>query len=200
MQLGRTSALISRLRAHMEATSVSQVALSKELGLSPQNLSLILRGTNCPNSETTLQIIEIIEPKSMKTDFLDPRATPRPTINDLGRPKTLSAALDRIEALESQLLQLRGSAPKPVLTSPAPGRIQAATPTRHGIVADRPPEQKLPEKLTLPASAITPFLAGEIIKITPTDSLRRMLDSETISWRKAALYRAIKEREKLATY
>ena len=130
MQLGRTSALISRLRAHMEATSISQVALSKELGLSPQNLSLILRGTNCPNSETTLQIIEEI----LRTD------------KNMTTPKTLGEAKEMIDDLRAELKLLKSasalaaSTPKPptVATPTTPAAPNPATTARSTDMVNRP--------------------------------------------------------------
>jgi hypothetical protein len=186
----------------MEATSTSQVALSKELGLSPQNLSLILRGTNCPNSETTLQIIEIIEPETMRTDYIDPRATPRQSAGNPG-PKTLTEARDRIADLETQLLQLRGSAPpaNPVATSPAtPGRIQAPAPIKTGnIVENRGPAEKAPVKKALPPEANTPVLVQRIIDVTPLvpDLLSMLANPVHSPMQRAVIYAEVKKRRAL---
>jgi transcriptional regulator with XRE-family HTH domain len=186
--------LVTDLRAWYEDHNVSQKNLARKLYLSPQQLSEIFAGRNRPTGEQVLRIQEWLRTNNLRID-IDPRTKPRPAASNPG-PKTLTEARDRIADLEAQLRS--GVTPRPAAQA-SPGRLQAA-PTRQGIVAARMPEQKLAEKLSLPASATTPFLADEIIKVTPTDSLRRMLDSETISWRKAALYRAIKEREKLSTY
>ena len=64
-RLGRTSRLISRLWAHLEKTSLSQVAFANAIGHSSANLSEILRGNNSPNSETALHMLELLESKSI---------------------------------------------------------------------------------------------------------------------------------------
>jgi DNA-binding XRE family transcriptional regulator len=195
----RSKLLVDEIRAFHATGTMRQKDLAAALGLSPQSLNEILSGRNNPNSETTLRMLEFLQ--NMKPQLVDPPAMPRASTRDPNEPKTLHEAKGMIEALRAQLKGCAAPLPcKPASPPATAGRSQAAAPIRQGIVAARMPDQKLPEKLTLPASATTPFLADEIIKVTPTDSLRRMLDSETISWRKAALYRAIKEREKLATY
>jgi DNA-binding XRE family transcriptional regulator len=196
----RSRQLVDEIRAFYATGTMRQKDLAAALGLSPQSLNEILSGRNNPNSETTLRMLEFLQ--TMKPQLVDPPAMPRVSTRDPNEPKTLHEAKGMIEALRAQLKGGAVALPVKIVLPPAtPGQPRAAaSTTRQGIVANRTPEQKLPEKLTLPASATTPFLADEIIKVTPTDSLRRMLDSETISWRKAALYRAIKEREKLSTY
>jgi DNA-binding XRE family transcriptional regulator len=207
--------LVAEIKAWYETHKhdTRQRDLAEKLGVSPTGLCQIFAGKNAPSASTALAMIRFLEENNMKTTYLDPRATPRQAASNPERPRTLSVAIDALDEanstisnLRSEIAQLKGvpvaALPvKIVLPPTSPGQPRAAAPTtRQGIVADRTPEQKLPEKLTLPASATTPFLADEIIKVTPTESLRRMLDSEKISWRTAALYRAIKEREKLSTY
>lgn len=210
-----TRELVTDLRAWYEDNDMSQKDLARTLNLSPQQLAEIFARRNQPTGEQVLKIQEFLRRNNMKTDYLDPRATPRPTAGDPGRPprpRTLSQAIDALDEanftisnLRSELAQAKAGAVaspsvKPVSSPATPGQIRAAAPTRQGIVADRTADQKLPEKLVLPATATTPFLAGEIIKVTTTESLRRMLDSETIPWRKSCLYKEIKAREQLSTY
>jgi hypothetical protein len=143
-----------------------------------------------------------IDCRAMKS-LVDPPTLTRPSTRDPAQPRTLSSALEKIDTLQSRIKQLEQAQSKTAAAPPVKTVSAASTlaaPTRQGIVADRTANQKLPEKLALPASATTPFLAGEIIKVTPTDSLRRMLDCETIPWRKSCLYQEIKAREQLSTY
>jgi hypothetical protein len=189
----------------MEATSMSQVALSKELGLSPQNLSLILRGTNCPNSETTLQIIETIEPKTMKT-LIDPPRT-QPTARSDNRPRTLALAIEALEdanstidELRSEVVRLKAAAvAKPALTVPAPTAKPINTPG-----ADQP--NKTPMAVTVPATpkkalppeANTPVLAQLILDKTVFDDLLSMLDNPVhSSMQRAVIYAEIKKRRSI---
>src|ERR1700730_7263132 len=81
--------------------------------------------------------------------LVDPPKPPRQGTADPGRPKTLTAALDKIDSLQIRTKQLEQAQPNAAVASPAnpvstpatPGRIQAAAPTRQGIVADRTADQ-----------------------------------------------------------
>jgi hypothetical protein len=204
VHLPRTKQLVEKCRNYCKDNAVLQKNFANQLGLSATAMNEIFQGRNNPSCEVGLHMLSILlESETMKSPLVDPPKFPKPSTRDPNEPLTLASAKEMLAARDADIAALRRAAASPgnLGSAPAsPGRLQAAPPTRQGIVADRTPEQKLPEKLLLPASAITPFLADEIIKVTPTESLRRMLDSETISWRKAALYRAIKEREKLSTY
>jgi hypothetical protein len=131
MQLDRTAALVARLKEHLAKTQTSQVALSRTLGLSPQNTSLILRGTNCPNSETTLQIaLEILRTNNQMDD----------------QPKTLHLAKERISEMAEEITQLKSlmakaaapAVPPPTLPKPTPA-TQAIHPTPAPKPAVQPP-------------------------------------------------------------
>ena len=104
------------------------MTLSKALGLSPQNTSLILRGINNPNAETTLQISELLESQNMKTDFLDPRTETRVSTRTRisSHPRTLIAACETIEALEAELAQLKTVPTTPAAFVPTPARSSPA--------------------------------------------------------------------------
>ena len=136
----------------------------------------------------------------MKTDFLDPRTTPRPTASNPG-PKTLSEAREHIEVLEAQLLQLRGSAtaPKPVLTVPAP-MAKPATPTP---TAARPNPVPMPvnvpppPKLTLSPDLDSPVKIQAVLDQMNLDDLRLALNGEKDGLRIRCLYLEIKKRENL---
>jgi DNA-binding XRE family transcriptional regulator len=110
MQLGRTSKLVSRLKAYLETTKTTQVALAKELSLSPQGLSLILQGRNSPSSETALQITELLKDNPMSIRLAPGQK--RGTSNDdddepldhlTAEANTLSEAREMIDALRAEL-------------------------------------------------------------------------------------------------
>jgi transcriptional regulator with XRE-family HTH domain len=192
MQSVRTAALIARLKQNLVETETSQVALAKELGLSPQNLSLILRGINNPNAETTLAIEERLlkflqSHESMTT-------TKRPV------PKSLAEAKEQLEALnqQQQALESRiaehkrlGHVPKTDLNqkndgwqSPGPKPTPAAP---LPVSVPKPPAKVLPD------SCNTPFLLGEYLKVTSREDLVRLLES-TKDWRQALVYTELKTR------
>jgi hypothetical protein len=166
MQLGRTAALIARLKEHLEKTETSQVALSKELGLSPQNTSLILRGTNCPNSETTLQIaLEILRTNQMNNE-----------------PKTLLLAKERISELTEEIKLLKGMAAR--ATPPA-----AQAPTL-------PAKPARPTGSTSIAElGRNPMIIRPETPVTALDHLRVELNQASTEEEKNICYRRIKALE-----
>ena len=103
--------IVDQLRGFYEGGGMRQKDLAAALGLSPQQLGEILASRNRPTAAQILRIQEFLAKENMKTDFLDPRTTPRQAASNPG-PKTLTEARDRIEALEAQL---RGSAAAPAV-------------------------------------------------------------------------------------
>jgi hypothetical protein len=142
MQLDRTAALVARLKEHLVKTQTSQVALSRTLGLSPQNTSLILRGTNCPNSETTLQIaLEILRTNNQMDD----------------QPKTLHLAKERISEMAEEITQLKSLMAKAAAPAVPPPTLPKPTPSPQAIHPT--PAPKPAAQLPAP-SAIPPIPAG----------------------------------------
>jgi hypothetical protein len=142
MQLDRTAALVARLKEHLAKTQTSQVALSRTLGLSPQNTSLILRGTNCPNSETTLQIaLEILRTNNQMDD----------------KPKTLHLAKERISEQAEEIKQLKSLMAKAAAPAVPPPTLPKPTPEPQAI--HPPPAPKPAVQLPAP-SAIPPTTTG----------------------------------------
>jgi transcriptional regulator with XRE-family HTH domain len=176
LQLGRTAALISRLKVHLEKLGLSQVTLSKELGVSPANLSEILRGNNSPNSETTLHMLEILESKSMATPVFTPKPDRPARVDNVDSPRTLAAAKDRIDELNAELRLLRS----------VPGKAAAGAPTRPA----------LPTTTTSPA-ATSPTAMIVNPRPTPTTEIEKLRSRlETAAPEQCdALYRRIKEAE-----
>ena len=155
MQLERTRRLVEKLRAYRDENAVPQVRLAAELNLSPANLSEILRGNNSPNSETTLQIIELIEPQFMRI-IVDPPAAPRTSTRDPNIPRTLSSALEKIDLLQSRIKQLeqpQHGATAPLVPASAhsvktaePFRNTKPTPTAGGSIKNPPSRRRSPWK------------------------------------------------------
>jgi hypothetical protein len=154
------------------------------------------------------------ENKSMKTNYLDPRATPRPTASNPG-PKTLTEARDRIEVLEAQLKQIRGAAPKPAAPASPTGKAKAQAAGDPGADpvypptgtpgADRPNKIEMqsgpaaPSK-ALPATADTPYKIGEILKNENLDSLLLLLaNSAHTPLQRTLIYEEVKKVRNLVT-
>jgi hypothetical protein len=193
MQLDRTAALVARLKEHLAKTQTSQVALSRTLGLSPQNTSLILRGTNCPNSETTLQIaLEILRTNNQMDD----------------QPKTLHLAKERISEQAEEIKQLKSlmakaaapavppptlpkptpapqaihptPAPKPAVQQPASPAIKPAVATTKpafDMLDPRTWNGKLPAAIEFPLGCDSPKAITEYISGLSTENLRCHLNS-----------------------
>jgi hypothetical protein len=94
---------------------MSQKDLAGKLSLSPQQLAELFARRNRPTGEQVLKIQEFLRTNNMKTNYVDPRTTPRQAAGNPG-PKTLTEARERIESLEAQLVQLRGAAAQPAFT------------------------------------------------------------------------------------
>jgi hypothetical protein len=242
LQLERTKRLVEKLRAYRDENAVPQVRLAAELNLSPANLSEILRGNNSPNSETTLHIIELIEPQFMRT-IVDPPAAPRASTRDPSIPRTLSSALEKIDLLQSRIKQLEQPqhgttapiAPAKAHGIPPQGSVKiaepktrlaqlkaqsAAMPRKTGLVFNEPnlqdqaapfnpsklpgwervqSPQPSPAKL-LPASANTPYLVGEILKVTNFADLLSLLSNPAHSdMQKALIYAEVQSRRAITS-
>jgi transcriptional regulator with XRE-family HTH domain len=202
-----TRELVTTLRAWYESSDVSQKNLARKLYLSPQQLSEIFAGRNRPTGDQVLRIQEFLRTNNMKTDHLDPRTKPRPTTSDPGRPKTLSAALDRISLLEAQL---RGSAKPAVPASPtakAPTGDPGADPTYPPTGtpgADRLAPTPMPvnppatPKKALPPEANTPVLIQRILDVTTLDDLLSMLGNNVhTKVQQACIYSEVKIRRSI---
>lgn len=164
---------------------LSQVTLSRELGLSPANLSEILRGRNSPNSETTLHILDLLESKSMtrssslmadvgtqaKRRTPDPNATlPADPPLDLlnGEVKNLADAREMIAGLRAQLGKGAPTASPPAVPATPPSQKPPAAPPRAPAAAAAP----LPAP-TAPPPAARPAKNG--LSLIPTDLLLKQL-------------------------
>jgi hypothetical protein len=200
--------------------------LAKALSLSPQNTSLILRGVNNPNSETTLQILEeILDENHMNKD--EPKTL-------FEARETLAEAHTKIADLTTRLAQLqRGRSPNgdKISISPKPTTLPAAaTPpapvgTRSGRniemrfnppaprqQADSPPvgpgvtgnfhrnpETKAIVPKQLPATAVSPVLVQRILDVSSIEDVASMLSNPAHSkMQRAVIYNEMRLRRRLA--
>jgi DNA-binding XRE family transcriptional regulator len=202
--------LVAEVKAWYEAHEMLQRDLAAKLGVSPTGLCQIFAGVNQPSAATALAMIRFLEEnKTMKTDYIDPRATPRPTAGNPG-PKTLTEARDRIADLEAQL---RGSGMVPKPAAPASPKAKAqpagdpgADPTYPPTGtpgAERPNKTEMPTgsaapKKALPPEANTPVLIQKILDVTTLDDLRLLLNNPAHTpTQQACIYNEVKKRRNL---
>jgi hypothetical protein len=124
---------IIELRAWYENHSVKHKHLAQSLKLSPQQLAELFSGRNQPTGAQMLAIIEFLRTNTMTT---------------VDQPKTLTAALDRIEVLTAELKELKAaqtttvapvSVPKPPAATVTPPIAPAPT---------QPPTAKTIDQMT----------------------------------------------------
>jgi DNA-binding XRE family transcriptional regulator len=210
LQLDRTARLVKRLKSHCEENKILQKNLALRLGLSPQGIFEIFKGNNSPSAETALHIVEIIEPKFMSI-IVDPPQPPRQAAGtNPNFPRNLEEARSRIAFLNQEIAQLKGGA---VASSakPATGTAKpklgsgTATPTIATPSAERlsptpmPINYPAPEKKTLPASANTPFLITEILKVTSFEDCLALLSNPAHTpLQRSLIFAEIKTRRAIA--
>src|ERR1700732_3930953 len=83
---------IMELRAWFESHSLKHKHLAQSLNISPQQLAELFSGRNQPTGTQVLAIIEFLRTNNMTT---------------VDQPKTLTAALDRIEVLSAEIKELK---------------------------------------------------------------------------------------------
>jgi DNA-binding XRE family transcriptional regulator len=203
--------LVAQVKAWYETHEILQRDLAAKLGVSPTGLCQIFAGINKPSASTALAMIRFLEEqKTMKTNYLDPRTTPRQAAGNPG-PKTLTEARERIETLEAQLVQLRGAAPKPILTVPAPTKLAGSggdsSPTFPKVTtpgADQPNKNQMATNFpaivrkALPPEANTPVLIQRILDVTTLDDLCSMLDNPIHTpTQQSCIYVEVKKRRNL---
>lgn len=176
-----------------------QKDLARRLGLSPQSLNEILASRNRPTGSQILAIQAFLRDQTIMTHPVE--------------PKTLLAAKEQIASLTSELNTLRaGSAtapsgaasitprqPAPKLTSSDSSTYSTDGPLTLGRPAvAMPVNYPAVEKKLLPASANTPYLIGEILKVMSLEDLLSMLDNPAHSQTQQSLiYLEIKGRRSL---
>jgi hypothetical protein len=170
---------------------MTQVALAKELSLSPQGLSLILKGINSPNSETTLHALELLKKNSMiQTPAPNRRLSlddddERNGLDSAGQPRTLALAKDmlmrsqeRVSFLQKEVQQLKAAPPAVAKVA------KVAAPT------------EAPNRPATPPPTVTDSSTGMIVRpetpLTEIDRLRTQLNHASSQEEKGILYRKIK--------
>jgi DNA-binding XRE family transcriptional regulator len=203
--------LVAQVKEWYETHEMLQRDLAEKLGVSPTGLCQIFAGVNNPSASTALAMIRFLEENNMKTNYLDPRTTPRQAAGNPGQPKTLTEARERIEVLEAQLLQLRGAAPKPALTVPPPTvkpKLADASPLFPPITtpgADRLAPTPMPvnvpavKKAALSEAAVSPVLCQRELDVADFDTVLSMLDNAAAHtpMQQACIYREVKKRRAL---
>jgi transcriptional regulator with XRE-family HTH domain len=198
LQLSRTSALISRLKAHLEKVGLSQVTLSRELGISPAALSEVMRGRNAPNAEVALHVVEILNENSMtQTLALNRRPAVVDDDDDFGNmsepPRTLTEAKARliqsqetISRLQKEIASLRAAALPASNPQSLPPKLLAAPAIRPTPAASRP---------TPPANSTQMIInpGKPLSEMTEIEKLRAQLN--TAAPDRDALYQRIKQLE-----
>jgi len=193
--------LVSQVKSWYETHDMLQRDLAAKLGVSPTGLCQIFAGKNVPSASTALAMIRFLEEnQNMKTDYIDPRTTPRPTAGIPG-PKTLTEARDRIADLEAQLLLLRGSAtaPKAASTVPTPTAKPINTPG-----ANQPNKNQMAvnvpavKKAALSEAAVSPVLCQRELDVADFDTVLSMLDNPVHNqMQQACIYAEVKKRRAL---
>jgi DNA-binding XRE family transcriptional regulator len=201
--------LVAQVKAWYETHEMLQRDLATKLGVSPTGLCQIFAGINQPSASTALAMIRFLEEqKNMKTaTFIDPRATPRPTASDLVRPKTLSAAIDRIEVLEAQLKAAAVASPaKPGATAPTPKPKLADSPTFPTVTtpgANQPNTNPIPVNFEAPPLALLPPDADcpariqKYLDAMTEDEVRDCLRGEHDPLRLGMTYKELQKRKTL---
>src|SRR5271165_1850710 len=155
-----TRELVIDLRAWYEESDVSQKNLARKLYLTPQQLSEIFAGRNRPTGDQVLRIQEFLRTNNMKTDYLDPRAKPRPTSSNPEQPKSLGQAKEMIEDLRAQL---KGGAPLPAKPASAPAaKAQIAGTGADVPTTDRPNQTPMPASPPPPKLTLSPGLDSPV--------------------------------------
>jgi transcriptional regulator with XRE-family HTH domain len=213
--------LVSQVKAWYEANQMLQRDLAAKLGVSPTGLCQIFAGVNQPSAATTLKMIQFLEQnKSMKTNYLDPRATPRPTASD-DRPKTLGSAIEKIDSLQMRIKQLEQAQPNAAAASPGkPASVPASAkakaqpaggdpgsdptyPPTGTPGASRPNKTEMESGPAAPSKALsvtanTPVLIQKILDVTTLDDLRLLLNNPAHTpTQQACIYAEIKKRRDL---
>ena len=131
--------LVSATKLWYETHDMLQRDLAAKLGVSPTGLCQIFAGINQPSAATALAMIRFLEEsKTMKTTYLDPRATPRQAASNPGQPKTLTEAKEMLAARDAELAALRhGAAPLPAKPASV-GAAPTMKPKLAGSGADSP--------------------------------------------------------------
>ena len=214
--------LLNQLRDWCRQDRGRQRLIAKELSVSPQLVSAWITGVRSMSLDEWTQIQAVINKESAGAQFpenkimssirIDPPAMPRQAASNPGQPKTLHEAKEMIEALRLEITQLKAG--KAVAITPTP----TAKPKLAGSGADAPPvypptgtpgadrpnpvpmhvNPPATPKKALPPEANTPFLIGEILKVTSFDDLLSMLDNPVHTpIQQSAIYKEVKARRQL---
>jgi transcriptional regulator with XRE-family HTH domain len=201
VQKEQTVRLIERLRTYCDQSGATQTSLAAMFGVSPANLSEIMRGKNTPNGETALRMLKFLDSTNMKSETIGLpklRENPDEPLDFLnGKPATLTAAREMIDGLRSQL---KAGGPK-AATGPTPNPPPAQAPPIDPASDPgfkKMEQTKAPPAKLLPASADTPVLIQRILDVTNLDDLLSMLGNRAhSSLQTSCIYSEVKSRRAL---
>ena len=198
MLTDRTKQLVYELDAWYSGHQVRQKDLAAELQLKPQQLAEILALRNRPTGEQALRIVEFLETESMKSELVDPPKMPQPSVRDPNEPQTLLQAKEQLEAARQTIAQLKS---KSAAAGPTPNPPPAQAPPTNP--SDLPGFKRVqsplpPPAKQLPKSANTPFLIGEILKVTNfEDCLSLLANPAHTPLQQSLIYSEVKSRRDL---